>query len=82
MDTNKKDTTIIVNAREKTWNEKDISYVQVIELAYGTYEEKETIEYTVTYTIPNNDKSGELTVGESVKVKKDMVFYVNRTDKS
>lgn len=82
MDTNKKDTTIIVNAREKTWNEKDISYVQVIELAYGTYEEKETIEYTVTYTLPNSDKSGELTVGESVKVKKDMVFYVNRTDKS
>lgn len=77
-----KQVTIIVNAREKEWNEKEISYQQVIELAFGEYIENENIEYTVAYSKAHGDKSGTLTKGESVKVKERMVFNVNKTDKS
>lgn len=77
-----KQVTIIVNAREKEWGEKEISYKEVIELAFGEYIENENIEYTVAYSKAHGDKSGTLTKGESVKVKERMVFNVSKTDKS
>ena len=82
MEKKHKKTTIIVNAREKEWPRKDITYEQVIELAFGEYVQNDNIEYTVTYSFPKNDKGGELTVCESVKVKEKMVFNVSKTDKS
>lgn len=77
-----KSVTIIVNAREKEWDKKEISYKEVIELAFGEYIENENIEYTVAYSKAHGDKNGTLTKGESVKVKEKMVFNVNKTDKS
>lgn len=77
-----KEFTIIVNAREKEWDKKEISYQEVIVLAFGEYIENENIEYTVAYSKAHGDKNGTLTKGESVKVKKGMVFNVNKTDKS
>ena len=75
--------TIIVNAREKEWCEKEISYQEVITLAFGKYTENENIEYTVAYSKGrDDDKNGTLAKGESVKVKKGMIFNVNKTDKS
>lgn len=77
-----KEFTIIVNAREKEWDKKEISYQEVIVLAFGEYIENENIEYTVAYSKAHGDKNGTLTKGESVKVKEGMVFNVNKTDKS
>jgi len=77
-----KSVTIIVNAREKEWNKKEISYQEVIILAFSEYIENENIEYTVAYSKAHGDKNGTLTKGESVKVKERMVFNVNKTDKS
>lgn len=77
-----KSVTIIVNAREKEWDKKEISYKEVIGLAFGEYIENENIEYTVAYSKAHGDKNGTLTKGESVKVKEGMVFNVNKTDKS
>lgn len=77
-----KPVTIIVNAREKEWDKKEISYKEVIELAFGEYIENENIEYTVAYSKAHGDKNGTLTKGESVKVKEGMIFNVNKTDKS
>lgn len=82
-----KPVTIIVNAREKEWSKKEISYKEVIELAFGEYIENENIEYTVAYSKAHGDKNGTLTngtltKGESVKVKEGMIFNVNKTDKS
>jgi hypothetical protein len=74
--------SIIVNARAKEWDKKEISYKEVIELAFGEYVENENIEYTVAYSRAHGDKNGTLTKGESVKVKEGMVFNVNKTDKS
>jgi len=77
-----KEVTIIVNAREKKWDKKEISYTEVIVLAFGEYIENPNIEYTVAYSKGEGDKNGTLTKGESVKVKSGMVFNVNKTDKS
>ncbi|TAK58116.1 hypothetical protein EPO17_00390 [Patescibacteria group bacterium] len=77
-----KPVTVIVNAREKEWNKKEISYQEVIVLAFGEYIENENIEYTVAYSKAHGDKNGTLVKGESVKVKNKMIFNVNKTDKS
>ena len=77
-----KGVTLIVNAREKKWDKKTISFEEVIELAFGSYSDEESIEYTVSYAKGEDRKEGTLTKGESVKVKDGMVFNVKRTDRS
>lgn len=78
-----KEITIIVNTREKVWNKKEISYEEVIILAFGSYSENENITYAVTYSRGEEPKhEGSLVKGMSVKVKKGMVFNVTPTDKS
>jgi hypothetical protein len=75
--------TIIVNAREKKWTEKGISFEQVVKLAFPTSPPGENIVYTVTYRNGEGHKpEGTLTEGESVKVKDGMIFNVTATDKS
>lgn len=82
MESTKKEITIIVNAKEKTWTKDDISFVQVIELAYGEYVENPNIVYTVAYSKGHSDQNGTLKLGEKVKAKNKMVFNVSKTDKS
>jgi hypothetical protein len=77
-----KATTIIVNAREKQWTEKEISFDEVVHLAYDPAPTGPTIEITVTYRKGEHNKQGTLTAGESVKVHEGMVFNVVVTDKS
>jgi hypothetical protein len=75
--------TIIVNAREKKWSEKEISFQQVVKLAFPTPPPGENIVYTVTYRKGEGQKpEGTLTEGEFVKVKHGMIFNVTATDKS
>jgi hypothetical protein len=77
-----KEVTIIVNARQKQWSKKEISFDEVVNLAYGT-PNYETSVYTVTYQKGEDKKpKGSLTRGESVHVKEGMIFDVLRTDKS
>lgn len=78
-----KETTIIVNGREKPWNEKEITFAQVVTLAFGTYVENGSTEYTVTYKRGHSSKpEGSMVKGDSVKVKDKMIFNVTATDKS
>lgn len=78
-----KEIIIIVNTREKIWNKKEISYQEVIELAFGSYSDNPLIVYVVTYSKGNDDKpEGSLVKGASVKVKKGMIFNVSKTDNS
>lgn len=77
-----KEHTIIVNGREKKFVGKEISFKQVVELAFGTYEDKEDIAYTVTYSKGEDKKEGTMTVGTSVKVKSEMIFNVTKTNRS
>lgn len=75
--------TIIVNARQKKWSEKEISFEQVVKLAFPTPPPGENIVCTVTYRKGEGHKpEGTLTEGERVKVKDGMIFNVTATDKS
>ncbi|MFA5393817.1 MAG: multiubiquitin domain-containing protein [Candidatus Ratteibacteria bacterium] len=78
-----KEVTIIVNTREKIWDKKEISYEEVVVLAFGSYSDDENIVYTVTFSkgeSPHHE--GSLVKGDSVKVKKGMIFNVTQTNKS
>ena len=83
MEHTEKEVTIIVNARPKEWTEKQITYEQVVVLAFGSYTDDEKIDYTVSFSKgEDSKKEGTLTKGEHVKVKNGMVFNVTRTDRS
>lgn len=73
----KKSVTIVVNGQPKEWSEKEISYYQLIQLAFPGA----SGDYTVTYTHGNQEV--QLTgASDPVKVKKDMEFDVDGTNNS
>jgi len=79
----KKEFVIFVNAEEKQWHEKEISFEQVAALAFGSYEDNPDITYTITYKKGIDKKpEGSLTKGQSVHVKDKMRFNASRANKS
>jgi len=81
--TEKKEYDIIVNAREKKWFEKKISFEQVVVLAFGIYEPNGSTSYTVTYKRGEDSKpEGSMVPGDVVPVKDKMIFNVSKTNKS
>ncbi|MFD0042450.1 multiubiquitin domain-containing protein [Streptomyces anulatus] len=78
-----KPVTVIVNARPHTWEAKDITYEQAVELAYPGQQPNDQDTYTVRYSRGHNGHgTGSLTASHSVRVKKEMVFDVYRTSRS
>ncbi len=74
---------IIVNGREKQWNQKTISFKQVVELAFGNYQENPNTVYTVTYAKgPHQNPEGSMVKDDKVFVTNKMVFNVTATNKS
>lgn len=77
------ETTIVVNAQNKTVTTKELSYEQLVELAYTTPPTGENVVITITFRRGEGNKpEGTLVAGETVKVKEGMVFNVRATDKS
>lgn len=78
-----KESTIIVNARPKQFKGKEISFNQVVELAFGAVSPNPNVVYTVTYKKGEGKKSeGSMDKGDIVGVKEGMIFNVTQTDKS
>lgn len=80
-----KDVTIIVNGTEKTVDKNsELTYEQVIALAFANPPTGENILITVTYRRGHGNKpEGSLEAGDpAVKVKEGMIFDVTPTDKS
>lgn len=78
-----KEFTIIVNGRQKTFVGREITFDQVVELAFGTVSTDPNVVYTVTYIRGEGHKpEGTLDKGDNVKVKEEMQFAVRQTDKS
>jgi hypothetical protein len=75
--------TIIVNAEQKTVLSREVSYTEVVALAYPTPPSPDTT-FTVTYRNAEGlQKEGSLVNGQSVKVKKEgTIFNVRATGKS
>ncbi len=75
--------TIIVNARSHVWKEINISFEQLVALAFGSYDNNPNKGYTVTYSRGWDPKSeGTMVKGAGVRVKNKMIFDVTATDKS
>lgn len=78
-----KSRTIAVNTKQHEISSKEVSYEQVVELAYGPSDGGPNITYTVTFRRGMGNKpQGSLAPEDTVKVKDGMIFDVTRTDKS
>lgn len=75
--------TIYVNSKPKPWSEKKISYDQVVFLAFGEVPTDPNVRYTVTYSRGHSDKpQGTMVKGDEVRVKNEMKFDVQPTNRS
>jgi hypothetical protein len=74
--------TIFVNGRERTVTQKELTFDELVVLAFGP-PNYDTSVYTITYRKgPDKQEKGSLQPGDSVKLKTGMIFNVVRTDKS
>jgi hypothetical protein len=77
-----KQYTIIVNGREKTVAAKELSFAEVVALAFGDAPGPNEID-TITYRRGRGDKEpASLAPGETVRLKEGMIFNVTRTCRS
>lgn len=74
---------IVVNGQLKDWEKKQISFQEVIVLAFGSYIDVATMVYTVAYEDgPKQNPEGSMVKGSIVFVKNKMIFHATQTDKS
>lgn len=79
-----KTVTIVVDGTpHEVPKKEDITYAEVVTLAYPDYPQHPEITYSVTYTRGHGNKpEGILAPGGSVKVNEGMSFRVDRTGQS
>ncbi len=78
-----KEITIIVNGRQKVVTAKELSFSDIIALAFDNPPTGANIVFTVTFRKGEGNKpQGTLVSGETVKIKDGMIFDVTATDKS
>lgn len=83
VDTSRNEVTIIVEGTPHEWPKGEITYSQVVTLEFPDYPQHPEITYSVTYKRGHgNKREGVLVLGDSVKVKDEMVFSVSRTGQS
>jgi hypothetical protein len=82
MTSEKEAKTIVVNAVPRQWTEQEVSYDQVVNLAFPN-PSAPNVTYTIEYERGEGHKpAGSLVQGQSVKVKDKMVFSVTETGRS
>ena len=65
---------IIVNGRQKEWCEKEISFDQVVSLAFPNVPPNQNTIYTITYKHAEGNKpQGTMVYGDTVKVKEGVI---------
>jgi len=78
-----KEFTIIVNGREKKVTGEQLSFDQIVALAFNPVPTGPNIIFTITYRRGHGNKpEGTLLPGETVKIKEGMIFDATATDKS
>jgi hypothetical protein len=78
-----KDITIIVNGRKKVVTKKELTFAEIVVLAFDTVPTGSNILFTITYRHgPHANPEGNLMEGATVKIKEGMIFNVTATDKS
>lgn len=74
--------TIYVNTVAREVEKDEISFDEVVKLAYPTRPPGANVGFTILYQRGHGNKDGTLVEGESVKVKEGMIFDVTPTDLS
>lgn len=78
-----KEYHIIVNAREKIVTQRELSFNDLVNLAFDTLPTGPNIMFTIVYRKGHaQNPAGTLLEGQSIKIKKGMIFNVTSTDKS
>src|ERR1035438_7717777 len=78
-----KEFTIIVNGRKKVVAKKQLTFDEIVALAFDPVPTGPNIMFTITYRHgPHGNPEGTLIEGGSVKIKNGMIFNVTATDKS
>jgi len=79
----KKKVAIIVNGTPHEVEKDDLTYDEVVTLAFPDFPQHPERTYSVTYQRGHGNKpEGILSPGGSVKVKEGMIFYVKHTGQS
>lgn len=74
---------IIIKGKPIEWNKPEISFAEVIKIAFRQYIDSPTMVYTVGYEDgPKENREGSMLKGSSVFVKNKMIFHATATDKS
>jgi hypothetical protein len=78
-----KEVEIFVNSRSKTVTGKEISYADVVKLAFADAFQNPNTLYTVTYRYAEGHKAGgSMVEGDTVNLKKEMQFNVQFSTRS
>jgi hypothetical protein len=75
--------TVVVNGRPREVTHRELTFEEVVRLAFDPVPSGPNVELTVSYRNAEGDKKGTLMEGQSVEVKNHgTVFNVTATDKS
>ena len=77
--------TIIVNGVDKVlpMGTKQLSYEEVVKLAYPNYSDAPNVLYTVVFSNgPIENKKGTLVKGDIVRIRREMIFNVGKSNKA
>jgi hypothetical protein len=78
-----KDLTIVVNGRDRVVSSKELTFDELVALAFENPPTGPNIVFTITYRRGHGDKpEGTLVEGGTVRIKDGMIFNVTATDKS
>jgi hypothetical protein len=79
----KEEITIIVNGRKKVVASRELSFDEIIALAFNPVPIGPNVKFTITYRkgLPKNPE-GTLTEGAIIKIKEGMIFDVTETNRS
>jgi hypothetical protein len=79
----RKKVTIIVNGTPHEVEKDEMTYNEIVTLAFPDYPQHPERTYSVTYERGHGNKpEGILSPGGMVKVKEGMIFYVKHTGQS
>jgi hypothetical protein len=74
-----KEIKIYVNTIEHQWTKKEISFEELVEIAFPGSTKK---EFDITYAKGQSDQEGEIVDGESIHIHPNMEFIVTPTNES
>lgn len=77
------ETEIVINGRKKTVTTKELTFDEVVHLAFEPVPTGPNVLFTITYRRGQGNKpEGTLVQSETLKVKEGMIVNVTATDKS